>query len=412
LSPGRRTNRQTARCVKSIDLSGRSGRPPPSRATAHCGSFRLPLQRLAASPRRASTVTHARPGSRGFGVSFRGLWYRPGIALCGFERSPLAVRDGLGVFLGRPDSRYRSPGRSSRGVRFPFRAGPRLGCPCSGLAPAACAVETPRRARVSPLLGFLLPRALLRRVPRSPHHGLSTAAGRVRVAKPPPVPSSGFLPLSTVLAVLAARADPLRSSPFAVAPRRFAALFHAARAPGVALQSFPFSRSRTRSRGPLLPCGFAFDRPTARHGPGVSRPLSPPRRPLATAGPKAHRTGRLGRRFPGVARRRSWRVTALGCGVSSVIGRARRTRRPARPLRSFAPLESPFSRVIAALARVRSRGRCSPGLSSPLERSPADPWVRSSRGRTWSGRTRASCVLESSRPGHAFSPGLCSGRGV
>jgi hypothetical protein len=79
---------------------------------------------------------------------------------------------------------------------------------------------------------------------------LSIATRWVRVARPSPVPSSGFLPLSTVLAVLAARAVPLRSSPFAVAPRRFAALFHAARAPGIALQSFPFSRSRTRSLGP------------------------------------------------------------------------------------------------------------------------------------------------------------------
>jgi len=237
--------------VKSIDLSGRSGRPSPLRAAAHCGSLRFPLQRLAASPRRTSTVTHARPGSRGVGVSFRGLWYRPGSAFFGFERSPLAVRDGLGVFPGRPDFRNRSPGRSSRGVRFPFRAGPRLGCPCSGLVATACAASTPRRARESPLLGFLLPRALSTPgAPSSPHHGLSTTAGRVEVAKPPPVPSSGFLPLSTVLAVHAARADPLRSSPFAVAPRRFAALFHAARAPGVALQSFPFSRSRTRSRGP------------------------------------------------------------------------------------------------------------------------------------------------------------------
>jgi len=177
-------------------------------------------------------------------------------------------------------------------------------------------------------------------------------------------------------------------------------------------RAFPSRGAVPALAGLLLPCGFAFDRPTARHGPRCSRPLSPARRPLAAAGPKARRTGRLGRRFPGVARRRSWRVTALGCGVSSRIGRARRTRRPARPLRSFAPLESPFSLVIAALARVRSSGRCSPGLLSPLERSPADSWVRSSRGRTWSGRTRASCALESSPPGHAFSPGLSSGRGV
>jgi len=111
--------------------------------------------------------------------------------------------------------------------------------------------------------------------PSSTHPGRKAGAGKVWVAKPPPEPSSGFLPLSTVLATLAARTNPLRSPSFAVAPRRFAALFHAARAPGVALQSFPFSRSRTRFRGPLLPCGFAFDRPTARHDPRVSRPLSP-----------------------------------------------------------------------------------------------------------------------------------------
>jgi hypothetical protein len=86
----------------------------------------------------------------------------------------------------------------------------------------------------------------------------------VRVARPSPVPSSGFLPLSTVLAAITDRASPSRSPSFSVAPRRFAALFHAARVPGAALQSFPLSRSRTRSRGPVLPCGFAFDRRQAR----------------------------------------------------------------------------------------------------------------------------------------------------
>jgi len=40
--------------------------------TARCGSFRLPLQRLTVESQRSSTVTRARPGSRGFGVPFRG----------------------------------------------------------------------------------------------------------------------------------------------------------------------------------------------------------------------------------------------------------------------------------------------------------------------------------------------------
>jgi len=94
-------------------------------------------------------------------------------------------------------------------------------------------------------------------------------------------------------------------------------------------------------------CFLAGSRSTAqRRGTirGFRGPFRRSRRPLATAGPKARRTGRPGRRFPGVARRRTSRVAALVYDVSSLIGRARRTRRPARPLRSFAPLESPFSR--------------------------------------------------------------------
>jgi len=164
----------------------------------------------------------------------------------------------------RPDSRCRSPGRSSLGVCFPFRSVPRLGCPRSGcFAPIACATCSIRPSPgKSPLLGFLLPRAHDAGCPSSPRRGLAPTAEKVKVAKPPPVPSSGFLPLSTVLAALAARTNPLRSPPLAVTPRRFAALFHAARAPGVALQSLPLPRSRTRSRGPLLPCEFALDQPS------------------------------------------------------------------------------------------------------------------------------------------------------
>jgi len=164
----------------------------------------------------------------------------------------------------------------------------------------------------SPLLGFLLPRTHYDGCPLSPQRDLSVSPEKVRVARPSPAPSSGFLPLSTVLAALAARTHPLRSTSFAVAPRRFAALFHAARVPGVALQSFPFSRSRTRSRGPLLPCGFAFGHPdhgslrvhgarTAR--PSASRPLSPSRRHFAAVRPKADRTHGPGRRFLLVASR-------------------------------------------------------------------------------------------------------------
>jgi len=150
----------------------------------------------------------------------------------------------------RPDFRNQGPGRSSRGVRVPFRTDPWRSCPCSGFAAAAHAAPSSCEPGIaSPEV--LVPLSTTTSVaPFSPCPGLSAATRWVRVARPPPVPSSGFLPLSTVLAVLAARADPSRSSPFAVAHRRFAALFHAARALGIALQSLPFSRSRTRSRGP------------------------------------------------------------------------------------------------------------------------------------------------------------------
>jgi len=110
-----------------------------------------------------------------------------------------------------------------------------------------------------PLVGFLLPRTPLRRVPlvrRDPPCGRPRGT---RVAKPSSVPSSGFLPLSTVPASTR-RVSKSLDSAVCRGPRRFAAFFHAARVPGTSLQSFPFPGSRIRSRGPLLPCGFAFDR--------------------------------------------------------------------------------------------------------------------------------------------------------
>jgi len=61
-------------------------------------------------------------------------------------------------------------------------------------------------------------------------------------------------------------------------------------------EPYPLSRASCFLAGSRSTC------PTARHEPRDSRPLSPLRRPLATTGPKASRTGRPGRRFPGVAR--------------------------------------------------------------------------------------------------------------
>jgi len=101
-----------------------------------------------------------------------------------------------------------------------------------------------------PLVRFLLPRTQLRRVPCSVASFLSVArAGRgspnPRQFRPQGSCPSRRFRLSTRLAPHA--------------PRRLAGLFHPARVPGAPLQSFPFPGSRTRSRGPLLPCGFASD---------------------------------------------------------------------------------------------------------------------------------------------------------
>jgi len=46
-----------------------------------------------------------------------------------------------------PDSRNQGPGRSSPEVRFPCRAGPYPGCPCSGVAVAAHAAVRDPQAR-------------------------------------------------------------------------------------------------------------------------------------------------------------------------------------------------------------------------------------------------------------------------
>jgi hypothetical protein len=73
----------------------------------------------------------------------------------------------------------------------------------------------------------------------------------------------------------------LADPPFAVAPRRFAALFHAARVPGTTLQSFPFPRSRTRSRGPRASLRVRSPTAAGAESPGDSRSLSVPRRLVA-----------------------------------------------------------------------------------------------------------------------------------
>jgi hypothetical protein len=192
-----------------------------------------------------------------------------------------------------------------------------------------------------------------------------------RIARPSSVPSSGFLPLSTVpadsrlargLLNLAVRRGPLR----------FAALFHAARVPGAPLQSFPFPGSRTRSRGPLLPCGFALRPPPAQRLQDLHDRFHPSRQPFATrARPKAD-PGLMSRdvgsprslvrspRHTGVCR--TYRPHPTYAGLAG--------KRPARPLRSFAPPGSPFRDDLVTWPgrgrpSVLSWGSCPPELSPP-----------------------------------------------
>jgi hypothetical protein len=198
-----------------------------------------------------------------------------------------------------------------------------------------------------------------------------------------------------------------------VTPRRFAVLFHTARAhwsrpTELSHPEEPYPLSRA-----LSPLWVRADRPTARHGPRGSRLLSP-FASTSCRGPPRGLTGLQGRDdgFLESLGRRTCHVAVVVCDVSSRSGRARRTRQPERSLRSFTHLESPF----ADDDRRPGQGAINRSVLSwaffPSRAFSSTPWVRCARGRTKSGRTRASCVLEIQAPGHMYSPGPGSGRGV
>jgi hypothetical protein len=178
-------------------------------------------------------------------------------------------------------------------------------------------------------------------------------------------------------------------------------------------RAFPSRGAVPALAGLVLPCGFAFDRPTARHGPRDSRLLSPARRPFRHGEHEARRTAKAGTygslESLGAAR---LRVATRVRDVSSRIGRARRTRRPARPLRSFAPLESPFLLPTACPGQGAVDRPLLSWAFFPSRACSSSPWVRCARGRSSTGQARSHRVLESPAPGHAYSPGSSSGRGV
>jgi len=179
----------------------------------------------------------------------------------------------------RPHSRNLSPGRPSPGVCFPFRAELRLGCPW--LPVSSCRLRGPTSGRASGIAspGVLAP--LEHMYAGCPLSHPPRSCDRSREGE-------GYhAPTGAVLRVLA----PLDGSgctrgthdhtphgvpsSFAVVPRRFAALFHAARAhwsrpTELSLPEEPYPLSRA-----LSPLWVRADRPTARLDPRVSRLLSP-----------------------------------------------------------------------------------------------------------------------------------------
>jgi len=209
---------------------------------------------------------------------------------------------------------------------------------------AACAVAAACRARESPLLGFLLPRAQRRRVPlRRSAAVLRPQRRGWRSPNPHRCRPQGSCPSRRFWLRTRHARDPSgpRRSPWRPDASRPCSM------PVAPLESpyraFPSRGAVPALAGLLLPRRSAFARPTARQIQGVSSPFCR----------RADLSPRLARRLAGLGGqdegsleslgRRTWRVTALVYGVSSRIGRAHRTRRPARPLRSFALLESPFS---------------------------------------------------------------------
>jgi len=303
------------------------------------------------------------PDSRGVAGPFRVSWCRSSSAFLAPSAPASPVRDRASRFSSCDLTPSLRPELLSWGfallqsrsvVRLPLLRRARPFVFANGRRPASPGFAS---------LGFLLPRTLRRRVPlvAPPRSFDRSRSGGGRQT-----------PTGAVLRVLA----PLDGYGHARGTHELLRIRRHRGAPTlrglVSCRSRPWSRPSELSlleepyplsRASCFLAGSRSTNPTARHDPRCSRPLSPARRPLAAARPKARWTGRPGRRFPGVAR--TLRVT--GCPVriaapSSRNGRAHRIRRPARPLRSLAPLESPFHFASAPLARGRSPGRCSPGL--------------------------------------------------
>jgi len=200
-----------------------------------------------------------------------------------------------------------------------------------------------RRAGL-PLLGFLLPRTLSTSgAPSPPRATLAGARGGRGLPHPRRCRPQGSCP-SRRFRQHAARSR-LLDPAVRRGPRRFAAFFHAARVPGASLQSFPFPRSRTRSRGPPASLRVRVRRPPLQLPKDLHDRF---RQPRASSSPlRAHPEV-----DPGLESRDGGSPRSLGRSPRRTKCAARadsfpsdaglRGEPPTRPLRSFAPPGSPF----------------------------------------------------------------------
>lgn len=179
-------------------------------------------------------------------------------------------------------------------------------------------------------------------------------------------------PLGGFSRVASERLGSPRTPPRRRSPRNFAALSHAATPLGFSLQSLPLSESRAAFRRPSAPL-----RVRPRPETGAEAPVRRERFPPSATGRAVRQVREDPRRDRGVGLGflRSPRPSI----TARVAPHGERDDRPetpgsqgswpCRPLRSFAPSESPFTRraerspSLRPSHETRSPGRCSPGVS-------------------------------------------------
>jgi hypothetical protein len=276
-----------------VALAGAS-LPSPCRVTARCGSAYVCPSRgsgLRGGDRHA--VTRAPTGSPELSSPSKVSPTRR-VAPCWLPAlPPRRLSTGLGVFLVGRAAEPR-PRRSSLGVRLSFGACA-ASCPPPPVRPRPAPrerVETVLPIGGLPLLGSCSHERL---DAGCPFFTVTARAAPTERRSPNlrPVPSSGFLPLSTVLAVLAARTSPFRSPPFVRrgTPTLRGLLSCRSRPwncpPELSLPEKPYPLSRAA-------CSLAGSRSIRRlrSAPEDFAELSPPRRPPAKDHPEVTRDDR------------------------------------------------------------------------------------------------------------------------